>query len=230
MANTKENLQNTFKALLPKFIYVWFKKIRLAYKLVFLENSYLVESGFVHSMVSESLQNKDKEYIPWMNYPTVDFLKERLTNDMNVFEYGSGASTFFLAKRTKEVVSIEYDRKWYDTISKNLVSKAENVQLHYTKLDEEYPNAIKKYSQNKKYDVIIIDGRERVKCAIASIDYLSEKGILIFDDSSRTYYKEGIEFYLEKGFKALTFSGIKPTDYRENQTKILYRKENCFGI
>jgi hypothetical protein len=54
---------------------------------------------------------------------------------------------------------------------------------------------------------------------------LKEDGVLILDDSNRTYYHEIFNFYRKKGFKEITFSGLKPSDIE------VYKSEkNCLGI
>jgi protein-L-isoaspartate O-methyltransferase len=53
-----------------------------------------------------------------MNYSVVEFLRQRLTKNMLLFEYGSGYSTLFFSKLVKKVVSVEYDKDWYERMSK----------------------------------------------------------------------------------------------------------------
>ncbi len=48
----------------------------------------------------------DGRPIPWMNYPVIDLLRERLTKDLHLFEFGSGFSTTFYAQLVGHVTSI----------------------------------------------------------------------------------------------------------------------------
>jgi len=226
----ENRIYSSIFSLLPKKCKVFLRKIKLGYRLVFLEKSYLVQTGYINSIIEFSLTNNNKEYIPWMNYPFIDFLKEKLSKDLVVFEYGSGFSTIFFAKRTKEIISIEYDKVWYKKVKETLFNNIDNGQIYLVELDDLYPNSIKKYMKNRTCDIIIIDGRKRVKCAKEAYDYLSEKGVVIFDDSHRKHYQEGIKFYQEKGFKTITFKGLKPTGFGTDQTTLIYRNNNCLGI
>lgn len=50
--------------------------------------------------------------IPWFTYPAIEFLRDILSSEMRVFEYGSGFSTRFFNAHASEVVSVEHDEEW----------------------------------------------------------------------------------------------------------------------
>ncbi len=204
--------------------------MKLGYALVSSEHSYLVQTGYVDSRLDYSLLDRKQACLPWMNYPLIDFLEEKLNKDMTVFEYGSGYSTLFFAQRTKRVASVEYNSEWYHKVKKMLGEKTSNAQVHYQELNATYPYAIEKQLKGEKCDILVIDGRKRVKCAKIGFDHLSDSGVLIFDDTYRKYYQEGIQFYLDKGFKSIRFKGLKPTGFGTDETIVLYRDNNCLGI
>jgi len=162
-----------------------------------------------------------------MNYAVISFLKDRLDKNMRLFEYGSGYSTLFYSSLVKSVVSVEYDKEWYETIS----GKAgDNVRLIYQPLGsgDDYCSTIKR--EAGEFDVVIIDGRERVKCAINSWSALSESGVIVFDDSERLRYAEGLAMLRENGFRSIFFEGLKPKGIAMGRTSIFYRKNNCLEI
>ena len=217
------------KYILFPYIPSFLKKIAFGIKLVFNQNSYLVKTGFIESKTSISLTSKKYGELPWMPYPVIDFLNERLTTSMNVFEYGSGSSTIFFAKRAKSITSIEYDKNWYETI-KSKLDGYDNSTLIFQEVSDDYVNIIETYDSEIKYEIVIVDGRERVKCAIKAFNKLKENGVLILDDSDRDRYTEALNFYTEKGFKKLSFSGLKPTGLGIDETSILYRSNNCINL
>src|SRR5208283_402812 len=45
--------------------------------------------------------------VPWFSQSAIDFLESYVKPSMRVFEYGSGGSTIFFARRAKSVDSIE---------------------------------------------------------------------------------------------------------------------------
>lgn len=162
-----------------------------------------------------------------MNYAVTEFLKERLSKNFHLFEFGSGYSTFFYARLVHRVTSVEYDDAWFQLIKKNL---PENVELvnKQADIDAEYCRVIT--SSGRKYDVVIVDGRDRVNCIKQSIKSLSERGAVLLDDSMRERYREGITCLKERGFRALCFEGLKPTSPEIGKTTIFYRINNCLDI
>jgi precorrin-6B methylase 2 len=221
-------MKNLLKKILKLFppLYRLIKGLKLLYH----KDSYLNTSGYMQSIAQEKPLDSDNNSIPWMNFNVVNFLKERLSKEMNLFEYGSGFSTEFYAKKVDNVVSIEHDEIWFDIISKQVAS---NCVLKYKKYSVhqrggEYSKAI--LDDNIKYSVIVVDGRDRVNCIKNSISSLKDDGVCILDDSSRENYKSAFEFMEKGGFKKITFCGLQSTGLKENCTTVFYRDGNCFGI
>lgn len=77
--------------------------MRLGYNLVTSEHSYMVQTGYGNSKIKNSLTNSENKNIPWMNYPFIELLNEKLEKDLVVFEYGSGFSTIFLLRKLKKL-------------------------------------------------------------------------------------------------------------------------------
>ena len=55
-------------------------------------------------------------YIPWYTYPAISFLKDIISPDMKVLEYGSGYSTLFYKDKVKELTTVEHDANWAQKI------------------------------------------------------------------------------------------------------------------
>jgi hypothetical protein len=195
--------------------------------LIFCRRSFLRQSGYIKSTALRRPIGADGEPIPWMNYNMVSFLEQRLKKDLSLFEYGSGNSTLFFAKRVKDVVSVENNKKWYDYCSDK---KPANVELIFCGSDEngKYARAIT--NQEKNFDVVIVDGEDRVNCMITARDFLTPSGVIVLDDTQGSTTKAGIENLLEHGFRRLDFEGVKAGGVRFYRTTILYRDGNCFGI
>lgn len=198
-------------------------------------DSYLTASGYVRTLITNELYDCENKPVPWYTYPMIEFLKDRLKKNMNVFEYGSGFSTLFYSERVKHVVSIEHDYGWYQKIQE---VRPENVELQHIKLDKigngggytkEYSKAVLKY--HEEFDVICIDGRDRNRCAKNSIPALKRDGVIIFDDTDREQYNEAYQYLQAAGFRRLDFKGLIPSLLdKKGCTSIFYRAENCFGL
>ena len=59
-------------------------------------------------------------------------MEGRLKDDLNLFEFGSGYSTYFYAKKVLAVTSVEYDEDWFQIIKSDM---PENVNLIYKEKD-----------------------------------------------------------------------------------------------
>lgn len=217
----------TSKKLLKKMFPRFWLYVRVIKLLVKNENSYLHASGWIKSVKEQRPLSPDGNELPWMNYPIIAFLQERLSKELTIFEFGSGYSTLFFAKRAKSVMSVEYDDTWFQLINKNL---PENAQIIFKQkdIDGEYCRVIQ--STGKQFDVVVVDGRDRVNCIKQSIDALSDRGVILLDDSQREYYSDGINHAIEKGFSPLSFEGLKPTDTGVDKATILYRRNNCLNL
>jgi predicted O-methyltransferase YrrM len=53
--------------------------------------------------------------------------------------------------------------------------------------------------QDKKFDVVIVDAEEQVKCMLNAADFLTDRGVIILDDAARPVYREGVEGLLSRG-------------------------------
>jgi hypothetical protein len=73
---------------------------------------------------------------PWIVFEAKDFLDKILKKDMVVWEYGSGSSTLYFARRVKQVYSLENDKEWFDHLNARIA--AEHVKnVHYTLVEAE---------------------------------------------------------------------------------------------
>lgn len=215
-------IRNIVKELFPG-IYL---KFHLYNRLISQENSFLHQSGWVKSFKRGEPVDFSGGIIPWMNYAITSFLEKTLNKRLSVFEYGSGFSTKFFSERVNKVVSIEYDIEWYEKTKGLLVEP--NVQLIFEEIGPKYVNSISR--SGDEFDIIIIDGRERIKCLEFSLSVIKSDGVVIFDDSNVAKYLEAFAFMKDKGFKEISFVGFKPHSFKIAKTTIFYRDMNCLGI
>ena len=81
-----------------------------------------------------------------------------------------------------------------------------------------------------QFDVLVIDGRDRVNCARHGLAALRPGGVVIWDNSDRQEYLEGYRLLAAAGFRRLDFWGPGPLATRRWCTSIFYREGNCLGI
>jgi hypothetical protein len=154
---------------------------------------------------------------PWTSPAAVLFFERVLNKDMTGFEYGSGLSTVFFARKLKHLVSVEHHEAWHRHVQ-SLFEKENirNVDYHLippnTQAENpapeggglaspvspadplqgahpytDYARFISKYP-DAHFDFILIDGRARVACSIQAIPKLKPGGIFVLDNSEREKY------------------------------------------
>ncbi len=188
---------------------------------------YLADVGWFNAFKSGKPVGNNFEPLPWFTYSFIDFLTERLNNKLNIFEFGSGNSTLFFAKRIKYVTSVEHNVEWYNKLIRKIPDNV-NLLLSKTDSEDDYVGLIK-LSMNK-FDIVFIDGIHRNECSHSAVEILSERGVIVLDDSERVEYSEGIEHIMSKGFKKINFWGIPPGMLIRKCTTVFYRNNNCSGI
>lgn len=193
-----------------------------------LSKNFLARSGWKKSVSQGLPVSEDGAPLPWFTYSAMYFLNDRLSPDMRVFEYGSGNSTLWLAERVKEVVSVEHDPDWYRRMTEVFRSSPQINYQHRDLKTGEYALSITELG--REFDLVIIDGRDRVDSARHSLACLSPKGVILWDNSDRESYREGYDYLLERGFRRLDFFGTGPISSHGWCTSVFYRSDNCLGI
>lgn len=178
--------------------------------------------------------------LPWWTFSAIDavenFLAE-LQGQARVYEFGSGASTAWLAKRCASVNTVEHDAPFahamsniyasYNNVSLRVVeptpatstSKARSKRKGYTNnAFDDYVATIDQVEGT--FNLIIIDGRARVACLEKSIGRLAPNGMILFDNSNRTEYRAAIE---SSGLHERIVRGLAPALPIPSQTSLLIR-------
>ena len=154
-----------------------------------------------------------------------------------MFEYGSGASTVWLAKRAASVISIDHDAEWI-AFSAPRLDEHGNATVRHVPADAarqgdewlsgkagyaettfaDYVRAID--AEEGAFDVIVIDGRARAACLRHAAGRLAEGGLIVFDNSHRTRYREAIA---RSRFDEAIYRGLVPSLPHPDQTSLLTR-------
>lgn len=197
------------------------------YPVFLLYRGYLSEVGWTRSSESREPATSDGEPLPWITYPALRFLEPRLSGSMSVFEYGAGNSTLWWAARVASVESCEHDREWFERTRERLPSNA-RVTHHALETDGAYSRAA--VASGRRYDIIVIDGRDRIHCARNCLPALEDNGVILWDNSEQDEYREGLDLLRARGFRELPFEGLGPVNPYVWRTSIFYRDDNCLGL
>jgi hypothetical protein len=173
--------------------------------------------------------NPVKEQIPFIPFRAQEWLNRFLKPDMRVFEYGSGGSTIFIAKRVKSLVSIEHDKKWYQYINEILAKNAvknckyflmepeygdSKFRSSYTTFNQllykpfkQYITQIDRYP-DASFDLVSIDGKARNFCVKRALRKVRKGGLILLDDSNYKIFRPTVD--LMSRYPKLEFYGLCP--------------------
>ncbi len=192
-----------------------------------LAKNHLTKSGWKKSVKAGLPLDQQGVALPWFTFGAIYFLDKRLQAHFRVFEYGSGNSTLWFSHRVQRVLSVEHDPLWYAKMQDTFSMHPAISCLHRT-LPDDYPAEIRNY--RSEFEVIVLDGRERVRCCMNALEALTQNGVVIWDNSDRPEYRVGYDYLLANGFKRIDFYGMGPMSAHSWCTSVFYRPTNCLGI
>ena len=184
----------------------------------------LLDEGWGHTFTVENKKSvdKDKLPLPWFTYPSISYLKKLDLSNLKVFEWGSGYSTIFFENNCMEVTSIDDNKNWHEKVKSMSNGSA---QLILCENVYDYSNIIQKMGD---FDIIIIDGIERKKCAQNALKKLTKHGLIILDNSD--WYWGAAETLRKSHLLEVPFTGFGPiNNYAWATSFFLGEKFNLFN-
>ncbi|MEP7380318.1 MAG: hypothetical protein ABI910_01460 [Gemmatimonadota bacterium] len=167
-----------------------------------------------HWMADRIKQNNALERrVPWISWPCIDYLNERVRADDRVLEWGGGGSTLFFLQKGCTVVTVESNDYWRERLD-SLVSdrERERWELRFVPADsndatraDEYMSTV---DEGAPWNLVLVDGWNRLKCARRAMSTLRPGGLLIFDNADEPQYREVATMLA--GWQRLEFSGLGP--------------------
>lgn len=178
--------------------------------------------------------------IPHLSQNDMNMFYKYLNKSHFYFEYGSGGSTYqaFLRRNIIKIYSVESDIEWHNHL-KILLKNNTKISFIYNEMDtlpnswgNPGPNATniqkKNYSNQlgllpkniiNEIDLILIDGRFRISCALKAFNLINNNCFIAFDDFlNRREYHIVLDYY----------DIIEKT--KDNRMVILKKKDNIENI
>lgn len=165
-------------------------------------------------------RNKNGEEIPWYTYPAIEYLAGLDFKSATVLEFGSGSSSIWWSNRVASVLAVEHNKEWYQQVSARKVSGLKTI---LAEAEEAYLEA----GSGRKYDVIVIDGVHRQRCAELAGQMLNSDGMVILDNSD--WYPDAAKTLREQNnLLQVDFHGFGPiNDYTWTTSLFFSRTFNC---
>lgn len=180
--------------------------------------------------------------LPWWTFDAIEFIDRFLSERSQpiVYEWGSGASTYWISKRASSVTSIEHHEFWYNkviektspNVSLHLIpainSDVENIAIGSKKagyFKADFTNYVSHIDESETlYDLIVVDGRSRENCLLKAIKHLKSDGVILFDNSERKRYQQAIKAYCQE-LNTFETRGLTPCLPYSSRTMIISKKE-----
>ena len=129
------------------------------------------------------------------------FIKEFISPDVVMLEFGGGGSTLEFGKVCKRYYSIEGDRLWFEMVRRE-TAELPNVHLYFVPhgvahTDSYDPVSYAEFSMNlnERFDVVLIDGADRALCGECIHDTLDEKCAVFVHDWDRMHVSRFLRIY-----------------------------------
>jgi hypothetical protein len=123
--------------------------------------------------------------LPFIALNAFRFLKLRLPDNPRVFEWSSGMSTLWYERSGAEVHAVEDDEAWFKVIS----TRTGSARVYYL-TGQDYVNKIREFPAGY-FDLISIDGSDRLACFEIAEKYLRPGGILLVDNTDKDRPSKG---------------------------------------
>ncbi|MDA9171057.1 glycosyltransferase [Alphaproteobacteria bacterium] len=153
---------------------------------------------------------------PWLTPSAIKKLKKLIKNDFVGFEFGSGRSTLWFAKRCASISSIETSLIWKNKILNSAKKESlNNINIHLVdQLSEDFENyylAEIQSIRDESLDFVLVDGKIRDLSTLKSIPKIKPGGMIIIDNFQR---------YLPSNSIAPFAIGIKEQPLNKTWSKI----------
>jgi hypothetical protein len=147
---------------------------------------------YIWSRSFEKLYRWAHPDVPWLTRTANTFLETYLQPEDFGWEFGSGKSTIWFARRVKHLTSVEHDPAWFERVSAMLEeNNLKNVD-YFLKQREQYdafqgpPSYVSGLTEveDESLDFVMIDGIYRDLCALSSLNKIKPNGILVIDNAN----------------------------------------------
>jgi predicted O-methyltransferase YrrM len=189
--------------------------------------------------------------LPWWTYEAIDvveaFLAER-GGKARVFEFGSGASTVWLARRSGRVDAVEHHPGWADRVRQLLAAApgvTADVSLHVPTvartpvpilpsasptaqgLDFAQYVAVLDEVEGEPFDLVLVDGRAREESLRRALKRVREDGLVLLDDAQRERYHPVLAEAAASGWSVTVTRGRTPCQPLPRETAVLRRRSGA---
>lgn len=179
--------------------------------------------GWKQSKAKKQCIDGNGKPIPWYTYSSIFYLEPKVSSSMIVFEFGSGYSTLWWAKRVERVIAVEHNLEWFNLMTPKLPN---NATIIFKEQGDNYFNYID--TLDIKFDIIAIDGYAggRYKSTLPALRNITDAGVFVLDNADADYAKANYDDLISAGYIAIDFTGMGAINNSFWCTSIFYKPNN----
>lgn len=200
-----------------------------------LSRDYLTYSGWRNSRLQMRSVNREGYAVPWLTYPSIEFLESLNLADKVVLEFGGGASTVYFSRKSTKVHTIELDELYLDALQALGLKNAEffefpgsgplDLEDFATSMKSlvalevgESPQDIERVLRDaqaikalvESADLILIDGGPRRIYGEIVSRFARRDATIIVDNTDRPALAELVESFSDEHYLKIPFAGMGP--------------------
>lgn len=212
---------------------------------------FLRETGWIRSK-NQNISCDNNQIVPWLTYPSINFLNSLDLRKKSILEFGGGASTVYFSKKAKEVFTFESDSAYingindrlkfntnveivsYPTITNSLIQTTDlrrAIQIeeqHGAHFELVKKLDVQEFSTKiqkflQKSDIVLIDGGPRYLITQICLAFIQPETLLIVDNTDREYEKLICSLLAYEGWLRIDFKGLGPLNPYMWTTSIFMR-------
>lgn len=216
------------RRILPRSLYTW---IRSVFMTVFTPTAYAAQHGYYRSVLRREVVGGAGDPAPWLTFPLVSFLETKSFSGRSVLEFGSGQSSLWWSERAERVLALETDPEWTQRVRAAAPPNLTVADVELEHADEHsFIDEVERLVGRERFDVVVVDGGDRVKALLAAPRFVTQDGVVITDDLDlfRTDpdWVRALDALREAGFGSVDFYGLAvgaPFTRRQRCSTIFFR-------
>jgi hypothetical protein len=150
--------------------------------------------------------------LPWWPLPAIRYIETILRPSFHVWEYGSGMSSVWLARRVTYLHAVDDNEEWYARVKVNLA----RAGLWNASCELRTAETYAKPAGSTAPNFIAVDGSVRGACTRTALDHVTSPGFIYLDNSDmyRADISEAVRLLTEaaeeRGGELRRFVGLTP--------------------
>lgn len=176
--------------------------------------------SIINSVRSKGMWSGEKQ--PMVSLPFLDWIKSYNFLEWNLVEFGSGFSTYYFSKIFNNVLSIETDIDFYNSMVDDF--KNTNVELVYIPIND-LESGNYNLSIDEKTMIFIDSGGNRLRTSKAILSKI-KPNVIVVDNAE--WFPNQCDYIYKNGYTEIPFWGIRFEEHIDKSTSVFIKNGFIF--